>query len=153
MKYTADDLQPIGDPVAYVRDNPERFLAGGVANLATIATDIAMDALVLGARDTRVFWSDQWWIIQSDFDWLHAACRCPPSSPQGAFTRLLGFPELAANSFRHEILATAFADCVASCSPNDRFIVVGNIPDTDTVWDRMLTQNVLRAVALRASRT
>lgn len=152
MKYTEDVLQSLGDPVEYVRANPDRFIAGGVPNLAAIAGDIALDALVLGATDVRTVRFGEWWIVCSNIDWLSVPCRCP-AAPRDAFNRVLAFPELADNSCRHEILATAYAESVVSASGGDRFVVSGDVAVEDPIWAQLDGASVKRSVALRGSLT
>jgi hypothetical protein len=147
MKYTADDLQRI-DPLEHMRANPEMYTGCAAPNPAAIAGDIALDSLVLGAIDTRVFRFNDWWIISADVDWLNAVCQCS-ASPIETFNRVLAFPESAVNSTRHEILATAFAHCVVSLSRTDRFVVSGVVADDDPVWGYMQGENVMRSVAFR----
>ena len=147
MKYTAADLQPL-DPIAHIRANPKMYTGHDVPSPMFIAHFISLDALTLGASDVRITRFDDWWIVCADLDWLNAPCQCS-ASPRASFNRLLGFPELAANSMRHEILATAFAQCVVSLSTTDRFVVCGDVHDDDSVWERMLATNAMRSVALR----
>lgn len=149
MSYSADDLQQI-DPVEYVRANPEMFSSTGVPNPATIANDIALDALVLGARNVRVFRFSDWWVVCADVDWLRIPCQCS-APPRETFTRLLGFPELAVNSHRHEIVATAYAHAVVSHSTTDSFVVSGDVPRDDKVWERIKSVDIIRAIAFRMS--
>ncbi|MEZ6123054.1 MAG: hypothetical protein R3C49_07755 [Planctomycetaceae bacterium] len=143
--YFTDDIQPL-DAMTYVREHPERFLPGGVPSGWAIVSGIAEDALVLGATDVRMMKEEGWWILFSNVDWLNVPCRCP-SSPTEAFHRLLGFPELAVNSHRHEILAAAFAKAVVTVSRTDRFVVTGDVFEEHQIWRRLDEVTAARAVA------
>ena len=149
MKHEAANLQVI-DALDHIRSHPEMYTPNGVPNPAIIAHENAGDAIVLGATDVRVFQFDRWWIVSANLDWLTASCRCS-ASPRETFDRVLGFPELAVNSMRHEVLATAYAECVVSLSKSDRFVVSGNIADDHPIWSHMFDTNAERAVALRMS--
>ena len=146
-KYTSDDLQIIDD-LDFIRTHPEMNLSRTVPDPAMIASDIALDAITLGATDVRIFKFQDWWIVNADKDWLNAPCR-RSVSPTEAFQTYLPFPELGVNTIHHEILATAFAQAVVSLSATDRFVVQGNIVDDDPVWQKMQCENVSRSVALR----
>lgn len=147
MNFTPDDLTPI-DPIEHVRSNPEMYMGRSDPDPAAIADTIAQGSLVLGASETKVTRFGRWWIISADVDWLSVPCSCT-ASPIETFNRLLAFPELAVNSFRHETLATAFAQCVVSLSHTDRFVVSGDITEDNAVWNEMYLQNMMRSVAFR----
>lgn len=147
MKYTVADLQTL-DALDYIRSHPEMFTPNGFPTPAIIAHEIAGDAIILGATCVRVFRYDNWWIVSANLDWLCSPCRCP-ASPRDAFDRVLGFPELSVNAIRHEVLATAYAECVVSLSKSDRFVVCGNVAENHPIWSRMLDETEERGVALR----
>lgn len=134
--------------MSHIRENPEFYTASGSPSGVEIATNIGSDALILGANSVLTTRYHDWWIVGADLDWLRSPCKCN-ATPIEFFQRLIGFPELAVNSHRHEVVATAFADVVVSASGADRIIAKGEVSADDKVWNAMLASGMIRSVAFR----
>jgi len=139
------DILTLDDAVEHVRSKPDMYLGGG-ARPDVIAQAIVGDALVLGAGRVLVLRHGPWWAVAADADWLTAPCRFP-SLPPECFRRIVPFPEAGVNCMRHEILATAFARAVVSCTPERREVISGAELADATVCEHLLPAGFARSLA------
>ena len=148
MSDSADDITWHDDPIELIRSRPAMFLRGGF-HAATMAGQLAGDALLTGAGQVIITRFDAWHIVSADMDWLSAQPSCS-LSPQQAFFHIVVFPEAGPNSMRSEVLLTAFASKVISASLRDRFVVAGDVPAEDEVWSQLCLANTARSIAFQS---
>lgn len=135
-------VTPISEGVAFVRRHPEMFFGDAPDRSLLCATQIAEEALALGATSVRIEKEDPWWIIASDYDWF----RDVP--PEDLFKKIIPLPEVGANSCRREVVLGAFAEAIASVdSVGTRSIMSGEAPP-EVVWSAMDARRG-RALAFR----
>ena len=106
MEFTEDDLQVLCDSVAYVRANRKHFLGTLPAHPAALIGEVAGCACLLTDSRIVIGKCEHWWFLGSATDWLEDSVH--------VFSQLTPFPRYQQNSFRPEILLTAFADAVAT---------------------------------------
>jgi len=147
--FKREDIHVLDDAVGLVRRRPTIYLSFGVTT-ENIAEAIAHDALVLGARRILIERHSEWIVVGADIDWL-----CEPGrmgavpTPAVLFRHIVPLLEDGANSMRHEILATAYAQDVVTATPTDRLLVSGVVEDNAPIWSFLCRDGISRSVALR----
>jgi hypothetical protein len=106
----SQDLHALRDAVTIIRKSPRMYL-GGVAEATGqhLAARLMTDLVWLGALPAEVRKIESWWVVASKQDWLVGEGR---ANVDIAFSKIVPFPEAGVNSFRSEILLSAFADAV-----------------------------------------
>ena len=107
----------------FVRRNPTIFVGpGGMPDLRNLAGDLAVDALVLGARSVTVERFNEWFVVAAQEDWI---TRNTELSLVECFHRIQRFPEHRANSNRTPVVITAFAANVIVLGRDGQTIIKG----------------------------
>src|SRR6516165_6529747 len=107
-----EDLQ-IVRPIQHMRRNPAMYVGGLEAPKGEfLAARMISDLVWLRALPAEVIEIDGWWVVRSSVDWL--ASGSPKYTTSDAFSRIVPWPEIGANSFHSEILLAAFADAVVT---------------------------------------
>jgi hypothetical protein len=109
-QYTIEDIKVIDDPIAVLRRRPSMY-AGEKPRGPRFAGRLMHDLILLGALPARIDQIEGWWVIFADKDWL-AADGVFSTRP---FFHIIAFPVAGDNSYRTEVLLTAFADAVVTC--------------------------------------
>jgi hypothetical protein len=125
MSYHAKALEVLDDSVEFIRLHPDNFVPGGF-NASVVAGRLATEALLIGASHAVIERYETWLIVSADIDWLSAGCRCPVE-PREVFFHIAAFPEAGTNAFRAGVLLTALAPRVIAASPDERFVVKGDV--------------------------
>jgi hypothetical protein len=135
------------DSITHVRSHPRMYFPSGEPTPSLIATRLADDALVLGAKSVCIVRADEWWIISADHDWL----MLPHIESIGdRFRNFTPFPESGANSCRSEIFVGAFATAAATWTPAEFTWILGAEPDDDCKRQtQALSPNAARSAAFR----
>jgi hypothetical protein len=111
--YEMGDLQIIRGPIPAMRRNPAMYLGGLKAPKGEfLAARLISDLVWLRALPAEVVEIDGWWVVRSSVDWL--ASGSPTYTVDNAFSRIISWPEIGANSFHGEILLAAFADAIVT---------------------------------------
>jgi hypothetical protein len=111
--YEMGDLQIIRGPIPHMRRNPAMYLGGlQTPKGEFLAARLISDLVWLRALPAEVIETDGWWVVRSSVDWL--AAGSPTYTTDDAFSRIVSWPEMGANSFHGEILLAAFADAVVT---------------------------------------
>lgn len=112
------------DPIEHVRKRSSLYLEHDEFIPETVASKVAADALTLGAREVWLRHYGTWWLIGSRDDWFD-----DNTSVERPFREIVGLPSGYENSFRREILLTAFADNVFVKKGENVFVIKGNLPE------------------------
>jgi hypothetical protein len=107
--YTEDDLAIVADPISVLRRQPSMFM-GDRPWGPYLAARMARDLILLDALPVRIERENDWWLIESDVDWLRM------SSEKDPFRSMVTFPAAGHAAFRSEVLLSAFADAVVTGS-------------------------------------
>jgi hypothetical protein len=109
MDRRPEDLTPMTDALGWARAHPDMLLGYGYTPSNELLLDRVRDALWILRPDASVRSEvrDQWGYLACDVDWLGDARRDP-------FRELVPFPEAGPNSFRPEILVSAFCAVAAT---------------------------------------
>lgn len=111
----------------WVRSHPERFFRSGSPEPMEIVCHLLCGALSLAAR-CRVYKEDEgWWVVAGDPDWLGHA----DYSPEELFARVVPAPEQGVNSMRREVIASAFANAVATHGEGGWLLIAGELPNPE----------------------
>jgi hypothetical protein len=125
--YEMGYLQIISGPIQAMGRNPAMYLGGLEAPKGEfLAARLISDLVWLRALPAEVIEIDGWWVVRSSVDWL--ASGSPAYTTDNAFSRIVSWPEMGANSFHGEILLAAFADAVVT-SGTDGIKWVNGTPD------------------------
>ncbi len=109
-RWTVDDLS-IVNPIDHIRRNPRMYLGTDSADGALLAERLAADLIFLNALPVSIDRGAGWWIVAAGEDWLAGE-----TDISRAFAISRPFPERDANDMHAEILLTAFAAAVATCT-------------------------------------
>lgn len=115
QRYTQGDLTPLEDGIELIRRNPEKFLyplsaPSGNSVMARVTSTL----IFLGSYPLHVEVEGNTWAISSGRDWLMDANGTPDYI---VFSQLVAFPEYCKNSYREEVLISAFSENAATFSP------------------------------------
>jgi hypothetical protein len=132
MPYTLNDLHVI-DPIALIRNNPLRFIAGEPLGLH-IANQLARDILLLGSTTVEVRKIEKFWVISSQEDWLLDSNGNVSFEP---FYKIIHFPAAGQNAMRNEVLAFALSQVLATIDRSGTHWIVER-------GDADLTENIQR---------
>lgn len=102
------------DPILHIRQNKKMYLGREDVNQDFLATNIADDALVLGASTVVIKKEKGWWIIAADVDWLMAGHN---EDLKAIFQKILPLKNAGQNAIRREVLLTAFVDDILTWNP------------------------------------
>lgn len=130
------------DPIAFVREHPSMFLWNAVADPGELASRVAAAALLFSPRVvlSRV---NEWWLIASEDDWLKTVGLSP-------FSQLVSEPSWGPNTFRPEVLLTAFASHVWAGDEHSYTVIKGSVTDVDVgLARRSVARSLGRIVGFR----
>ena len=139
----------LGDPIEYIRRQPQRFLRQIPANAVELAGNLVTDALTLGARHVITMHVADWWIVGGDVDWLP---RGSAAEAVRVFSQITPLPEAGDNSMRGDVLLTAFAEDIVTTSPTRGrriSLIKGQLPIDSDVVAALHYPEWLRAIAFR----
>lgn len=119
------------------------YLAGGTVDPTDLASRLAGDALTLGATRTLVIHQQTWFAVAADLDWLAGATIEEP------FRRVLPLTKAGINSFRSEILLTAFADDVVTWDGGPMVPIKGTPTGLSPIRSSLSNSGWHRVVAFR----
>ena len=110
-------------------------------NAPDVCSFIAKEALLCGASAVHISRHGQWWVIESQSDWLTS------TDPLEAFSRVVPYSEGGPNSMRSEAFLPVFALDVVTYSPLAWYVVKGK---SDEWLDGYVTNaEIGRLVAFR----
>lgn len=113
-----DDLVAV-DVRGYILRERARFFRGDDYDANEMASQIALEALMLGAGRIDIIRDSEWITISSDIDWLAGLNG-------DAFSGLVPIPQVGRNAVTAEILAVVFASGVATATRAGAVLVKGN---------------------------
>ncbi|MFD3452863.1 hypothetical protein ACFWVC_11850 [Streptomyces sp. NPDC058691] len=109
-----------GDPRSFIRRQQQRFFRAGSYSPQDMASQIAAEAVLAGARDVHVSVGDEWIVIQADIDWLAGVEGDP-------FSSLTIFPPGGPGDSTREILAVTFSRGVVTASKSGVRVIKGDM--------------------------
>lgn len=112
-------LDELGDPQQFVRRQQPRFFRTGTYGPEDMASQIAAEAVLGGAREVRVSIDPEWIVIQGDVDWLE-------SVDGDAFANLTVFPPGGPTDTTREVLAVTFSVGVVTATASGVRVVKGD---------------------------
>ena len=128
--FRPEEITPV-DLHGYIRREQARFFKGGVYDSKEVASQIALEALLLGASDVRIVQTGDWVIVSSESDWL-------ADLGGDAFHRLIPLREGGQNAATSEVLLTVFSPSVVTAKDGESVIIKGDSlgPLADNVPER-----------------
>jgi hypothetical protein len=129
MKYTANDLTVLKDPLEYIQKHPQRFLRS--VSGVELATAIAGEACLLTSKPVTLIHREPWWVVAGEADWMEAT---PGVSVSELFARMVPFPEAGPNSMHGEVLLSAFAADIVTQTPREALVIKGTVSPGEEVW-------------------
>lgn len=117
------------------------YLPGGQVDPADMASRLAGDALTLGATRTLVIHQQTWFAVAADADWLDGSLD--------VFRRVAPFVKAGVNSFRSEILLSAFADDVVTWDGGPMAVIKGDSTGLSPIRSSLSGSGWQRVVAFR----
>jgi hypothetical protein len=119
----------------FVRQNPAPFVGPtGTPDLRSLAGDLAVDAIVLGAQSVTIEIFKEWFVVVANDNWL---TRNTNLSLVECFHRIQPLSELRANSNRTPVVITAFAENVLVLVPEGQTIIKGCNKDTSALTNHL----------------
>jgi hypothetical protein len=148
-KFTEADIQIIDDAVAVLRKRPDTYI-GDLPWGPRLAAGMALDLVLLGALPMRADRRDDWWLVESDVDWLNTSSG--PRTDKDPFKFIVPLHQYGQYAFRSEILLSAFADVVVTGSGGQLDWITGgteaDVSRLPKVWaDRFAKDHKGRFVA------
>jgi len=126
--WRAEDITPLGDPVAWVRSHPDMCLGKGYKASNELLLRRLRDTLwvLRPAAEVRTEVHIRWGVLTCDVDWLDGDER-------DAFRELVPHPEAGQNNSRAEVLITAFSSFAATTTsrPDEIDLLVGEFDQQD----------------------
>jgi hypothetical protein len=113
------------DLLQIIRSHPDMYLPGGRVDPRFFATQMANDALLLGASRTIAVHQGDLWGVAADVDWLSDA----PVPVAELFRRIVPLTQAGDNSMRSEVLVSAFAGDVITWSADAPLLIKGEAPN------------------------
>lgn len=107
----SDELS-IVNSLEHVRKNRALYLNGAQPCGETLSARLVSDLIWLGALPASVEKKGEWWIISSPIDWASG------DDLENLYSRITSDDRLGANSYRAEILLSAFAHNIFTCTVN-----------------------------------
>ena len=133
--YTEKDIKVLNNSIEFIQKNPHMFLKDGEPNIFSYSSNVAETALILGSTRAQIEQHDEWMIILSDSDWTS-------NDERDVFSSILPFPEWGVNSFRPEVLITAFCSSVVFQINRNTSVIKGEKPPekintklSDLTWE------------------
>jgi len=106
---TSDGLS-IVNSLEHVRNNRALYLNGAQPCGETLSARLLSDLIWLGALPASVEKKGAWWIISSPTDWA------PEDDLENLYSRITSDDRLGVNNYRAEILLSAFAHSIFTCT-------------------------------------
>ncbi|MGW1171520.1 hypothetical protein [Streptomyces sp. NPDC002550] len=125
-----EDITPV-DPHEYIRREQARFFKGGVYDSKEVASQIALEALLLGVSDVHIVENGDWITVSSESDWL-------AEMGEDVFHRLTPIRTGGQNAATSEVLLTVFSPGVVTAKNGEAVIIKGDSlgPLADNVPER-----------------
>jgi len=116
--FRPEDLAPV-DVQEYIRREQSRFFRGGVYSPVEVASQIALEALLIGVFDVRITRQGDWISVSSESDWL--------AGLEGdAFHQLAPIRGDGRNAVTAEVFLTVFARGVVTARNGEAVIIKGD---------------------------
>lgn len=117
-----NSLPKATDPLEFVKNNRRMFVGD-----APIGPHLVMQTvgtlLWSGSFKISVESAQEWWLIESDQDWLLSETGKPQLD---RFSKIIPFPAAGQNCHRFEILLMAFCDSIVSTGSDGVIWIKGN---------------------------
>ena len=137
------NIPALTDHIGFVKSHPEMFLGETTAHPACLLADVASSACLINTNEIVLNRWGRWWYVASAEDWLCGA--------DAVFHSIVPFPEFRRNSFRPEILLTAFACDVLTVSEMGGSVIVGDSDDLPKFLSLAKRNGYARIVAFAMS--
>ena len=112
-------------PEEIVREKPELFFGTNGPTAQRIASDIASDALVMGATSVHCWKNGDWWLVAANTDWFSQPNRAGVTQ-ENAFDTFWGMPEAGQNFFWHSVFAKIYGAATATSANGISALIKGD---------------------------
>ncbi|KAB1144160.1 hypothetical protein F7R91_22635 [Streptomyces luteolifulvus] len=113
-----EDLVTV-DVLEYIRREQSRFFRGGVYNPVEVASQIALEALLLGVSGVQITRQGDWIAVASESDWLSGL-------EEDAFHQFAPIRGDGRNAVTVEVFLTVFARGVVTAKNGKTVIIKGD---------------------------